>query len=259
VDEMYSAMPGSPITYLAGDISAGQTTIAVVDDTALPDAPNICTIGYGEHIETIRYGAKSNGVLQDVTRGIEGTPRAWQSGTEVARFYTAHEHNQIVEICSKAVWFDMFDEWASNGGAVKVFKNLFGDSSKIHVDEIAVASGLLLGGAVIVEYEIDTNGMFIRFGNGIQICAGRHVVNRTITASWASGFSHAPETITFPKSFISEPFVSFGYSDPTGSNTMAMIAGTRITKDDVRCSIVRPADDVSRERHITYIAIGRWE
>jgi len=45
VDEMYSAMPGSPITYLAGDISAGQTTIAVADDTALPDAPNICTIG----------------------------------------------------------------------------------------------------------------------------------------------------------------------------------------------------------------------
>ena len=90
MNEMYSAMPGSPITYLAGDISAGQTTIAVADDTALPDAPNICTIGYGEHIETIRYGAKSNGVLQDVTRGIEGIPRAWPSGTEVARFFTPH-------------------------------------------------------------------------------------------------------------------------------------------------------------------------
>jgi hypothetical protein len=97
MDEMYNAMPGSPITYLAGDISAGQTTIAIADDTALPDAPNICTIGYGEHIETVRYGAKSNGVLQDVTRGIEGTPRAWQAGTEVARFFTAYDHNAIVE------------------------------------------------------------------------------------------------------------------------------------------------------------------
>lgn len=97
MDEMYNAIAGSPITYLTGDISAGQTTIAVADDSALPDAPNICTIGYGENIETIRYGAKSNGVLQEVTRGIEGTPRAWQSGTEVARFFTAYDHNAIVE------------------------------------------------------------------------------------------------------------------------------------------------------------------
>lgn len=111
MSELYRAIAGSPITYLAGDISAAQTTIAVADDTALPDAPNICTIGYGENIETIRYGAKSNGVLQEVTRGIEGTPRAWQSGTEVARFYTAFEHNQIVEICKKAVWFADYKEW----------------------------------------------------------------------------------------------------------------------------------------------------
>jgi hypothetical protein len=95
--ELYPGIAGSPITYLAGDISAGQTTIAVGDDTALPDAPNLCTIGFGENIETIRYGAKSNGVLSDVTRGIEGTPRAWPSGTEVARFFTAYDHNAIIE------------------------------------------------------------------------------------------------------------------------------------------------------------------
>jgi len=94
--ELYPGIAGSPITYLAGDISAGQTTIAIGDDTALPDAPNLCTIGFGENIETIRYGAKSNGVLSDVTRGIEGTPRAWPSGTEVARFFTAHDHNAII-------------------------------------------------------------------------------------------------------------------------------------------------------------------
>ena len=97
MSELYRAIAGSPITYLAADISANQTTISIVDDSALPDAPNICTIGYGENIETIRYGAKSNGVLQNVTRGLEGTPRAWKAGTEVARFYTAYEHNAIVE------------------------------------------------------------------------------------------------------------------------------------------------------------------
>ena len=97
MSELYKAIAGSPITYLSSDISAAQTTISIADDSALPDAPNICTIGYGENIETIRYGAKSNGVLQNVTRGIEGTPRAWSAGTEVARFFTAYDHNSIIE------------------------------------------------------------------------------------------------------------------------------------------------------------------
>ncbi len=95
--ELYEGMMGSPITYLVSDISAGQTSIAIADNDALPDAPNICTIGYGEQIETIRYGAKNNGVLQQITRGIEGTPRAWQAGTEIARFFTAYDHKAIIE------------------------------------------------------------------------------------------------------------------------------------------------------------------
>ncbi len=95
--DLYKGIEGSPITYLAADISANQTTISIADDSALPDAPNICTIGYGEQLETIKYGAKSNGVLQNVTRGIEGTPRAWPAGTEVARFFTAYDHNSIIE------------------------------------------------------------------------------------------------------------------------------------------------------------------
>lgn len=113
MSEIFKGMPGSPITYLASDISAGQTTISVADDTALPDAPNICTIGYGEELETIKYGAKSNGVLQNVIRGIEGTPRAWQSGTECARYFTAHDHNAVADILAKnPIWFAEFEEWS---------------------------------------------------------------------------------------------------------------------------------------------------
>lgn len=97
MSELYKAIAGSPITYLSSDISATQTTISIADDSALPDAPNICTIGYGENLETIKYGVKSNGVLQEVVRGIEGTPRAWPAGTEVARFFTAYDHNAIIE------------------------------------------------------------------------------------------------------------------------------------------------------------------
>lgn len=97
MSELYRAIAGSPITYLSSDISAAQTTISIADDSALPDAPNICTIGYGENLETIKYETKSNGVLQNVTRGIEGTPRAWPAGTEVARFFTAYDYNALIE------------------------------------------------------------------------------------------------------------------------------------------------------------------
>ena len=36
MSELYRAIAGSPITYLAADISANQTTISIVDDSALP-------------------------------------------------------------------------------------------------------------------------------------------------------------------------------------------------------------------------------
>jgi hypothetical protein len=110
--DLYKGIEGSPITYLAADISANQTTISIADDSALPDAPNICTIGYGEHLETIKYENKSNGVLQNVTRGIEGTPRAWQAGTEVARFFTAYDHNAIIDdfVAHKADYASLFTD-----------------------------------------------------------------------------------------------------------------------------------------------------
>ena len=107
--DLYKGIAGSPITYLASDISANQTTISIADDSVLPPAPNICTIGYGENLETIKYEQKSNGVLQEVTRGIEGTPRAWLVGTEVARFFTAYDHNSIIEDLADKVKQEDFD------------------------------------------------------------------------------------------------------------------------------------------------------
>lgn len=93
---LYTGMAGSPITYLTGAMTAAQTTATVSDGTALPEAPNLCTIGFGENIETIRYGAKVGNNLSDITRGIEGIPQAWDVGTEVARFFTAYDHNELV-------------------------------------------------------------------------------------------------------------------------------------------------------------------
>ena len=169
MSELYKAIAGSPITYLAGDISAGQTTIAVADDSALPDAPNICTIGYGENIETIRYGAKSNGVLQNVTRGLEGTPRAWKAGTEVARFFTAYDYNALIEN----------------------FNSHLAESSSKHI----TGSGS------------NANGSYIKFDDGTMICSISKTVTASIDVAYGSIYQGTYRW-DYPEPFVDIPAVS---------------------------------------------------
>jgi hypothetical protein len=93
---LYKGMAGSPITNLVTDVTSTQTSVTVANGGALPDAPNICTIcGDGAQIETILYTSKSGDILSGITRGIEGTAKAWPAGTEVARYFTAYDQNAI--------------------------------------------------------------------------------------------------------------------------------------------------------------------
>ena len=232
MSELYKAIAGSPITYLAGDISAGQTTIAVADDTALPDAPNICTIGYGEHIETIRYGAKSNGVLQDVTRGIEGTPRAWQSGTEVARFYTAYDHNAIVN-------------------AIMSHK---AETASKHISE----SGS------------NENGSYIKFDDGTQICWGKiNLGSRTLngSGSYANPYRTTSSSFPHPATFesvdlVGEPFVVFtpslgGGGVSRGISVIIQRASSINMVSVQGISVSGGSDDY--DVLVNFITIGRWK
>ena len=239
MSELYRAIAGSPITYLATDVSAGQTTIAVTDDSVLPDAPNICTIGYGEHIETIRYGAKSNGVLQDVTRGIEGTPRAWQSGTEVARFYTAYEHNAIVE----------------------TIKSHLAESARKHITE----SGS------------NENGYYIKFDDGTMICVNQKVIrgsdfvelkgNTNVSGIRLSRLASQQYPATFTKCFYSDFKI-------LGSTSVAMRSNVIGTKVEYAINSLASSNtqwrnpaifhisesiDSSDETLFAFIAIGRWK
>lgn len=94
---MYRAMVGSPITTIATTISDSATTIDVVNGLALPDAPNLATLGSGETAEVILYTGKTGNTLTGVTRGFQGTARAWQAGTTIGRFLTAYDLNSIQE------------------------------------------------------------------------------------------------------------------------------------------------------------------
>ncbi len=86
-NQFYDPMPRSPATEIDGDIDAFQTTIQVVNGAALPDGPNLATIGIGSQSETIRYMVRTGDVLEDCTRGFSPdlSNRAWDNGTVIAR------------------------------------------------------------------------------------------------------------------------------------------------------------------------------
>ena len=95
---MYPAQANSPETTLAGAISTSGTSITVLDGSVLPDAPNILTIG-AEYstAETVLMTAK-NGNTLTVTRGYNGTtPRAWDKGDTIGRYFTGADHDAMRE------------------------------------------------------------------------------------------------------------------------------------------------------------------
>lgn len=93
--EMYKGIPFSPQTALADSIGASDTVIPVADISAFPDAPNYATIGTDADGETIRYSAKTTTALSGCTRGVEGTAKAWPSGSTIARNFTNKDFDAL--------------------------------------------------------------------------------------------------------------------------------------------------------------------
>jgi hypothetical protein len=92
---MYPGSVNSPATSLNGEINASVTTINVMDGAVLPSAPNLAVIGDGEDAETIKYGMKVGNILSNITRGFQGTAKAWASGTIVVRTFTEYDYDAL--------------------------------------------------------------------------------------------------------------------------------------------------------------------
>jgi hypothetical protein len=90
---MYPGLANSPQTELASAIDNVQATITLVDATKVPAAPNLVTIGSDETAETVTFTGVSGNNLTGVTRGVEGTAKAWSVGSKVARNFTAKDYD----------------------------------------------------------------------------------------------------------------------------------------------------------------------
>lgn len=95
---MYPAKVDSPSTSLSADITISDTTIPVTDVSALPVAPNLAIMFTGSilsvtDVETILYTGISGNTLTGVTRGFQGTAKAWITSTNIVRTFTAYDHD----------------------------------------------------------------------------------------------------------------------------------------------------------------------
>ena len=92
---LYSAQANSPQTTISANITNSATTISVVDGSVLPSAPNLLTLGFNTNApETVLMTSKSGNTLT-VTRNIEGINKAWNTGTSIARVFTAKDYNDM--------------------------------------------------------------------------------------------------------------------------------------------------------------------
>jgi hypothetical protein len=90
---MYPALVNSVATALTGAISASDTTFYVLDDSRIPDPPNLLVIGENSALaETVKFVAKDGNKLT-VQRGFQGSARAWSAGTSISRNFTAYDHD----------------------------------------------------------------------------------------------------------------------------------------------------------------------
>ena len=94
----YTAQAGSPSTTLSANIASSDTSITVTDGSVFSGLalPNLLTIGYTRNsFETVKVTA-INGNTLTVVRNQEGGAQSWNSGTEIARIFTAADWNGLL-------------------------------------------------------------------------------------------------------------------------------------------------------------------
>jgi len=92
---MYPGQANSPQTELSAAIDSTQTTIPVLNASALPSAPNLVTIGIDDTAETVKYTGKSGNDLTGCVRGFQGAAKGWSAGTKLARNFTAYDYDAL--------------------------------------------------------------------------------------------------------------------------------------------------------------------
>lgn len=94
----YEAQTNSPSTTLSSAIGVSDTTLAVENIEIFADLtlPNLLTLGFTQANSETVLATEISGNNITVTRGVDGTATDWDSGTPIARVFTAYDWNGLI-------------------------------------------------------------------------------------------------------------------------------------------------------------------
>lgn len=147
---------------------------------------------------------------------------------------------------------------------MKIFKNLFGNNSKISADEIAVTKDLMVSGAVIVESGSNTNGNYVKWADGTMACWAHLILpmsNWTKNSENAQGLTITNFVLpyTFPSAFKGIPSVQLDCSiDGNIFVQSCRNFGTEATKTTLYAEGLATGN-VGPNIRTQIIAIGKWK
>ena len=101
LETMYAPQANSPATTIVGALSTGTVQFDVLDAAVLPAAPMLLVLGGDtQNAETVLMTGKTGNTLT-VTRAVQGNARSWEKGTQVARLFTAKDHEILISNINK--------------------------------------------------------------------------------------------------------------------------------------------------------------
>ncbi|MFA9380479.1 MAG: hypothetical protein ACERKO_05405 [Acetanaerobacterium sp.] len=146
LETMYPAITNSPATVTTGALNTNGTEVGVGDSAVFGlTYPQLATLGDSSNAETVLITGVVGNILT-ITRAVEGTAKAWATGTIMARNFCAIDHNtliaNVVEINNGVDNLSGNVEYLSNS-----FTSHFSDTT-IHTtaDEKAKIAGLDITG-----------------------------------------------------------------------------------------------------------------
>lgn len=186
--DMYKGVANSPETTITNNINETDTIVYVLDETKVPELPNLMVLGTGVSAETVKV-LSIDGNAITVERGFQGIPKTWNAGTIIARNFTEYDYNALVENVKKVdtrvgplasllttIKTSIVDAINSLKGEVNEHK---AESASKHIH----SSGS------------NANGRYIKFDDGTMICTKSVTITGDITdntfnntQTWASTF-----------------------------------------------------------------------
>ena len=124
--------------------------------------------------------------------------------------------------------------------------------------QMSIADLLSITGTV--EQGSNSNGNYIRFSSGVQICYMRTAVSATIDNAWGGMYRSALITAkTYPKAFSALPSVSmFSAHDNTDVASLTVGGASGSITATPGFYLMRGTSATAKTYYVSIIAIGEW-